>query len=65
MASFYLWQPEALHHYAAYLLFNIHTAVCIDPAKYLRKPKSANLKVVQMNLIMWLTRLGFHDWSHF
>ena len=36
-----------------------HTAVCVDPAKYLPKPESANLKVVQMNLIMWLARLGF------
>ena len=37
------------------------TAVCVDPAKYLPKPKSAIRKVVQMNLIMWLARyrLGF------
>jgi len=37
----------------------MHTAVCVDPAKFLPKPKSANLKVVQMNPIMWLARLGF------
>jgi len=35
------------------------TAVCVDPAKYLPKPKSANLKVVQMNLVMCLATLGF------
>jgi len=35
------------------------TAVCIDPAKYLPKPKTANLEVVQMDVIMWLARLGF------
>jgi len=37
----------------------IATAVCVDPAKYLPKPKIANLKVAQKNLIMWLARLGF------
>ena len=35
------------------------TAVCIDLAKCLPKLKIANLKVVQMNLIMWLARSGF------
>ena len=34
-------------------------AVCEDPAKYLPKLKTTNLKVVLMNLVLWLARLGF------
>jgi len=39
------------------------TAVCVDPAKYLSKPKSANLKVVQMNSLCGLDWAS-HDSSH-
>ena len=36
------------------------TAICVDPANFWPKPKSANPKAVQMNLIMWLQLLlGF------
>jgi len=40
------------------VLLSSITAVCVDPAKYLPKPKTANLKVVQMNLIMCLAAIG-------
>ena len=33
------------------VLLPICTAVCVDPAKFLPKPKTENLKVVQTNLI--------------
>jgi len=45
------------------------TAICVDPANFCPKPKSANPKAVEMNLIMWLQLLlGFPffgtTWMH-
>ena len=53
------WLPLFTRMYMSQVQHSYCTAVCVDPAKYLPKPKSANLKVVQMKLIMRLARLGF------
>ena len=52
-------QPENLCNPSSDSLTDV-TADCVDPANFCPKPKSANPKAVQMNLIMWLQlSLGF------
>ena len=57
-------QPENLCNPSSDSLTDV-TADCVDPANFCPKPKSANPKAVQMNLIMWLQLLlGFPFWRH-